>query len=373
MNQTAIKIGLQQRVLAEYRIPFFEALGSHFDDGLSLFFGDARPEEMVEQGKTPQHCNLVHAHNLDLFRGRFYTCWQIGILQWLNHWNPDVLVLEANPRYISQTSAVNWMHQRNKPVIGWGLGAPETRGLMNHLQKNLRNRFLSQFDAMITYSQAGAASYRAAGIKAQRIFVAYNAVTPRPVTPMVKRPLDVNGKRLSVLFVGRLQARKRVNLLIQACGSMPEDLQPDLVVVGDGPEKENLENLAREKYPHTQFAGSKFGQELTGLFKQADLFVLPGTGGLAIQEAMSYGLPVIAAEADGTQADLVRPENGWRIIPGDQEHLNRSLLDALKDITRLRRYGQESYRIVSEEINLEKMVEVFSQATQYVLEVRKQA
>ena len=97
-------------------------------------------------------------------------------------------------------------------------------------------------------------------------------------------------------------------------------------------------------------------------FINADLFVLPGTGGLAIQQAMSYGLPVIAAEADGTQQDLVRPENGWQIPPNDVKSLTDTLKAALSDIKELRKKGQQSYRIVSDEINLEQMVAVFIKA-----------
>jgi glycosyltransferase involved in cell wall biosynthesis len=92
---------------------------------------------------------------------------------------------------------------------------------------------------------------------------------------------------------------------------------------------------------------------------EADLFVLPGTGGLAIQEAMSYGLPVIVAQGDGTQDDLVRAENGWQVPPDDFEALIAAMKDALSDVARLRRMGEESYRIVKEEINIEKMVDTF--------------
>ena len=97
-------------------------------------------------------------------------------------------------------------------------------------------------------------------------------------------------------------------------------------------------------------------------FVEADLFVLPGTGGLAVQEAMSHGLPVIVAQGDGTQDDLVRAGNGWQIPPNDFDALLAALRDALSDPARLRAMGAESYRIVSEEINLEKMVEAFVQA-----------
>ena len=74
---------------------------------------------------------------------------------------------------------------------------------------------------------------------------------------------------------------------------------------------------------------------------------------------MSYGLPVIVAQGDGTQDDLVRRENGWQIPPDDFEALVATLKEALSDTARLRRMGAESYRIVKEEINTGKMVETF--------------
>jgi glycosyltransferase involved in cell wall biosynthesis len=102
--------------------------------------------------------------------------------------------------------------------------------------------------------------------------------------------------------------------------------------------------------------------DLVPYFSDADLFVLPGTGGLAVQEAMSFGLPVIMGRGDGTNADLVRPENGWQIPPDSIEALLEALQAALKDVSRLRRMGAESFRIVCEEINLECMVDGFINA-----------
>ena len=131
------------------------------------------------------------------------------------------------------------------------------------------------------------------------------------------------------------------------------------MIAGDGPEKQRLESLAKEIYPEAMFVGARHGAELKPYFTEADLFVLPGTGGLAVQEAMSYGLPVIVAEGDGTQDDLVREENGWQIPPGNFDALLHTMKDALSDAARLRRMGAESYRIVKEEINIERMVTTF--------------
>ncbi len=122
-------------------------------------------------------------------------------------------------------------------------------------------------------------------------------------------------------------------------------------------------------YPSAEFPGAKHGAELAAYFSAADLFVLPGTGGLAVQEAMSYGLPVIMGQGDGTNDELVRPENGWQIPPDDLPALAETLRTALSDATRLRRMGAESYRIVREEINLEKMVGVFVEALNSALKI----
>lgn len=342
------KLGLQQRVLPSYRVPFFDLLAQSCE-GMSLFAGQARPVEMIAGGKT-QVAKYVEAQNFHLFSGSFYFCYQRGFINWLEDWNPDALVVEANPRYLSTPAAVRWMHKRGRKAIGWGLGAPK--------RSRAWSRFIHQFDAIISYSQRGADEYAALGFPREKIFVAHNSVSAKPEQTLDRRSQTVD--RVTLLFVGRLQARKRVDSLLHACAEMESN--PRLLIVGDGPERTSLEELAREVYPSAEFIGAKHGAELKPYFEQADLFVLPGTGGLAVQEAMSYGLPVIVAKGDGTQDDLVREGNGWQIQPEDYGALVSAMKNALSDRARLREMGKESFRIVSEEINIQKMVETFVDA-----------
>jgi glycosyltransferase involved in cell wall biosynthesis len=361
----AERLGIQQRVFPAYRAPFFDLLAQACSSGLSVFAGEALPGEALGAAGELHWAKFTAATNTHLGSGRMYACVQRNLTAWLEEWQPEVLITEANPRYLSTPGAVRWMHARERAVIGWGLGAPPVRGFW---RKMLRERFLSGFDALITYSQTGASQYIEAGFPPGRVFVAPNAAVSRPVAGFDARPDEFagTGHRATILFVGRLQERKRVDVLLKACAQLPENLRPHVVVVGDGPVRPDLEQLAESIYPQAEFTGAKHGSDLDPYFKAADLFVLPGTGGLAVQQAMAAGLPVMVAEADGTQADLVREKNGWLLPAGDEQALTERLAEALSDPAKLRRMGRESYRIVDEEINLEHMVEVFALAVESI-------
>lgn len=363
MSEIPVRLGVQQRVLPVYRVPLFDALAAACPPGLCVFAGQPRPDEAIETRAALDRAAYASARNLHLLRGRWYLLWQHGLLRWLKRWQPEVLIVEANPRYLHTPAALRWMHARRRPVIGWGLGAPGSAGL----RAAARRRFLSSFDALLTYSRQGAGEYAALGFPSERIFVAPNAAAPRPVLPMPDRPPLICPEQAVLLFVGRLQPRKRIDLLLQACAALPDGSRPHVWIVGDGPARTGLEEMARSVYPRAAFLGARHGAELDRLFRAADLFVLPGTGGLAVQQAMSHGLPVMVGEADGTQSDLVRPGNGWQLQPGDLPALTAALQGALSDIPTLRQMGRESYRIAAEEVNLEHMVEVFAQAVVAVL------
>lgn len=369
------RLGLQQRVFPSYRSVFFDQLSQVCSGGLSVFAGKPAPDEALGQQGTLSTGQLVHAQNIYLGRGPFLVTWQRGIRSWLESWDPDVLIIDTNPRNISNLSAARWMQQRGRPVIGWGLGAPNrflrSIGVLSMLIKLLRCRLLLKYDAIISYSLTGARQYESCGFSEDRIFVAPNAVTMRPKLPAPTRPPKYNDGIPCVIFVGRLQARKRVKSLIRACASLPKEIHPRLVIVGEGPARSELEYEAQAAYPETIFTGDKRGTELDYLLAEADLFVLPGTGGLAVQQAMSAALPVMVAEADGTQSSLVRPENGWLLPPNDDDLLAEYLREALSDPARLRQMGLESYRIVAEEVNIERMVEVFVKAVNYACAHRR--
>jgi glycosyltransferase involved in cell wall biosynthesis len=355
-NSYAGRVGLQQRVLPVYRAPFFDHLAQHCLGGLGVLAGEPRAQEGIVTADRLRLASYSRARNVHVLSGNYYLCWQQGIEDWIEAWNPDLLIVEANPRYLSTGKAVGWMHARGRPVIGWGLGAPPLEGRFSSIRRARRSRFVRLFDALIAYSEQGAEEYRKLGFPVDSIFIAHNAVSPSPSSTTPRRPFEGQAK---ILFVGRLQERKRVDMLIRACAG--SGYSPELTVVGDGPAMNDLEALAKEIYPNTRFVGAQHGPSAAPYFREADLFVLPGTGGLAVQEAMSYALPVIVAEGDGTQNDLVSG-NGWLIPPADQNALTEALRHALSDRMRLVEFGKRSYELAVERFNIEAMANAFIRA-----------
>ena len=215
------RVGIQQRVLPAYRAPFFDALAQECQGGLSVFAGQAASEESIQSADQLSNARYFPAHNRHFGKvsSAAYLCWQPGLIGWLESWQPAVLILEANARYQSTRRAIDWMHARRRPVIGWGLGAPGSGenkgGLRFNLQLAGRRRFLQNFDSLIAYSNRGAKEYCELGFPAERVFVAPNAVAHRPeFSPVIRS--RASSDPLTVLFVGRLQTRKRVT-----CCCMP--------------------------------------------------------------------------------------------------------------------------------------------------------
>jgi phosphatidylinositol alpha 1,6-mannosyltransferase len=136
---------------------------------------------------------------------------------------------------------------------------------------------------------------------------------------------EVGNGRLLVGFVGRLAPEKRVELLAPVA-HLPG---VQLVIVGDGPRRRSLQRLM----PTATFTGQLIGPDLGRVMASLDLLVHPGSDETfcqVIQEALSAGVPVIAAAAGGP-LDLVRHgENGWLWAGGD-EHLLAAQVAAVRD------------------------------------------
>jgi glycosyltransferase involved in cell wall biosynthesis len=145
------------------------------------------------------------------------------------------------------------------------------------------------------------------------------------------------------LNVGRVAVEKNIESFLA------QDLPGSKVVVGDGPQREEL----KARYPKVRFVGVKMGDELAAHFKCADVFVFPSltdTFGLVILEAMASGVPVAAYPAPGP-VDIIPGSGAGVVARSVTEGLREACLEALKlDREQVRAYAEKfSWRVCAEE------------------------
>jgi len=149
---------------------------------------------------------------------------------------------------------------------------------------------------------------------------------------------------LICLYVGRLAAEKRVDLLLDVA-RLPGVA---LTIVGDGAEREPLERLFAGT--GTVFTGYLYGEALADAYASADVFVFPGpseTFGQVVQEAMASGLPAIIINKGGI-TDLVQHGITGYICPDDPQAF-AAAVKMLKDYPDLRESMAQRARQDSEQ------------------------
>jgi glycosyltransferase involved in cell wall biosynthesis len=148
-----------------------------------------------------------------------------------------------------------------------------------------------------------------------------------------------------VLFAGKLGEKKAPDVLLDAF-LRQENKESHLAVVGSGPMEEGLKSQAAG-HPCVHFLGFQNQSRMPVVYRLGDVFVLPSRGpgetwGLAVNEAMACGRPVVVTERVGCAPDLVDEANG-RIVPSeDANALAGALDDLLADRDQLWRMGRRS-------------------------------
>jgi glycosyltransferase involved in cell wall biosynthesis len=177
-----------------------------------------------------------------------------------------------------------------------------------------------------------------------------------------------------LIHVGRLVKWKRVDLIIDVVKQLRTKFpQIELVVVGFGPELEPLKEYAvKENVADAiRFVGGVYDSVSLGQYlHESAVYVLGGMGGLSINDAMCFGKPVVCSVADGTEKRLVRADfNGYIFKDGDGDDLARVLDLLLSDSQRVKTFGENSLKIIKEEINIHTVIEGYKKVFECVMKL----
>lgn len=160
-----------------------------------------------------------------------------------------------------------------------------------------------------------------------------------------------------VIFVGRLVERKGVRFLIEAFAHVKDAIPHRLVIIGDGPERADLEQRTHNLNLEDRiiFTGRISDEELYRHYNQCSFIVLPAVYdakgdieglGVVLIEAMSYSKPAIASNAGGITDIMTDGENGFLVPPRDVHALAKAIERLATDNEMRERMGVRAKQVV---------------------------
>ena len=239
-----------------------------------------------------------------------------------------------------------------------------SRSVLKRLvRKPVMRAFYGRLSGALAIGSANGAFYRAMGVPKDRIFSMPYTVDNARFTEgsrlsdvqrkKVRAELGVTDSGPIVLYAAKLQARKHPDDLLRATARLRDrEIHFHVVMVGSGEMAAALVELAaRLELENVHFHGFANQSALPQIYGAADVFVLPSENepwGLAVNEAMCAGLPIVASTEVGCVADLVRPGvNGQTFAARDVEGLASVLHPILVDIETRQRMSAASRAIIS--------------------------
>ena len=157
-----------------------------------------------------------------------------------------------------------------------------------------------------------------------------------------------------ILCVGRLVPQKGVGLLLESC----KDIQAKLIIIGAGPLRRKLENLACTLGIHRRVTFTGHIDDLSPYYATADLYVQPSYfEGMpnALMEAMSFGLPCIASNVDGIK-ELIDGSNGILFEVGNATELSAAINRLISDEPARRILGENARKAIAERYSQDLIV-----------------
>lgn len=250
---------------------------------------------------------------------------------------------------------------RSKKVIFWGHGLGRRR-----LGKCIRRALARFADAIIVYGEGGREQIGKIRGMEKRVAVARNTV----LVPGYRNTVD-DSKRY-FLFVGRLQERKRIDLLIKAYAEYHRERPSpkyELVILGDGPERDQLKALVEDENIQHAVAfveGTTDEKRLASIFSGALAYISPGDVGLGVLHAFAFGVPVVTSDltTHGPEFENLKHDQNGLVLDLSLNVFSIAMLRLSKCRKYARRLGNEAFRTYEVEAHPDGMVAAFAYAVE---------
>lgn len=336
-----------------YRVEFWNELSKYYD--VTVWFeakNEANREWKIEGLGRNFKYKFLKSVTLGLDNH-----FSMEIIGFLNREHFDAYVIGSYSS-LTEMLAIMWFKWRKKEFfLNSDGGFPKQE---NFIKRTIKKFFISKASYWLSAGSNCSEYLMYYGAKKERIHeypfasVAYSKKELLPLSQEEKKKFreENNLKSKLILTVGQLIQRKGMDILIKAFIRGGDSLKDvTLLIVGSGSEDEIYREMAKGSCTENiVFKPFMQMQDLIPFYKTADVFVLPtryDIWGLVLNEAMCFGLPVIASDMCGAAKDLIKDgKNGYIVPVENEEALSDRVIELLKDDVKLEVFGNKSREII---------------------------
>ncbi len=352
------RLGILSTHPIQYYVPWFRYLAKRLD--LQVFY--AHRQDATGQAKAG--FGVEFDWDIPLLDGYSYQ-WltnvarRPGLGSFSGLDTPELYRLIQKERF-DAFLVFGWNHKSSLQAVRacWQTGVPvfmrgdshlmTKRSLARSVIKYLPYRwFLPRLDAHLYVGARNKSYLQHYGVSDDRLFF-----TPHFVDNVFFAEASENSKRVGktseiriaagipddgfvFLFVGKMIPKKRTGDFVRAClriFNLPKARNVHALLVGEGPLRESLEQLARAGAGRIHFVGFRNQSELPSFYAASDALVLPSDGaetwGLVVNEAFACGIPAVVSDTVGCTPDLIEEgRTGYTYPAGYVEELACRMLD----------------------------------------------
>jgi len=362
----------------QYYAPLFRCIAQDISLNIKVFYlWDFGVTNQVDQGFKQslkwdipllEEYNFEFVPNVSKDRGthHLFGLQNPCLTQQVLAFKPDAIFLTVSYNYASTYRFLWQLQNINIPIIfrGDSHRILAENNLKSQIKRLVIAKIFQNFDACLYVGKANYEYFRYHSVVASKLFFAPHAIDSARFfgsseifeqAILWKQELGIPLENKVILFAGKFENNKRPLDLIEAFMDIGSDSM-SLLMVGSGNMEVEMRDLVRQNDHYAArifFAPFQNQSLMPRTYAVADIFVLPSCGGetwgLAINEAMSMGCPVIVSNHVGCAEDLVKPlQNGLIFEAGNVAALTASLREAMSDRDRLKQWGEESKKIVAD-------------------------
>lgn len=341
-----------------YRVDFFDRLESHLGEKLAVYSSPGKLGTLSDKNGFQKWEKSV-GRIVNLMPG---IDWQRGVLG-IQINKTDVVVVSGTPRCITNILFLIKARLVGAKTVWWGQYWSSTS---KNWRFELRLMLMRLSTVLLFYTDKEIAEFDSKVGKHNftGIYSLNNGIDVTPIKRL-RMPYTSTGRERLLFFVGRLTEKAGLSVLIEAM-SFPEMSGVCLHIIGDGPERGNLQAQAQELEVAERITlqpGTTDEQTIAEAANRARLFVYPGGVGLSLLHAMAYGLPAvlhdnrwkhmpeIAAFGDG--------QTGCSFAFGDAHALAVAIASCIDETETLDTWSANSIPVAEIEYNTEQMAKRF--------------